>query len=194
MSAYMNKKNIITLPNDHLRHRSKKVDIISPQTKKYVEGMKEAAVDWERSRKYEVSVALAAIQVDLPLRIVIVRNNFDNKNDTSFTTFINPQITKYEGKLVEDFEGCLSVPTVYGKVPRYSKIRVRALDLDGNQIKLTAEDFLARLLQHEVDHTNGKVFLDHIKGKAGAFYRLGSEGQLEQLDYEKDIKNSRILW
>lgn len=190
----MNKKDIITLPNDHLRQRSKKVDAISPQVKKYIEGMKEAAIDWERGRKHEVSVALAAIQVDLPLRIVIVRDNFDNKEDTSFTAFINPQITKYEGRIVEDFEGCLSVPTVYGKVPRYSKVRVRALDINGHQIKLTADGFLARLLQHEIDHTNGKVFLDHIKGKVGAFYRLGDEGQLEQLDYEKDIKNSRILW
>lgn len=195
----MNKKStgredIITLPNDHLRHRSKKVGVITDQVKEYVEAMKQAAIDWEMSRKYEVSVALAAIQIDLPLRIVIVRDNFDNKESTSFSTFINPQIVKYEGKIVSDFEGCLSVPRIYGKVPRYSRVKVRATDLNGHQFRITVEDFLARLLQHEVDHTNGKVFLDHIKDNPQAFFELDEEGQLKQLDYEKEIKANSILW
>jgi|SRR5688572_135723 len=190
----MNKKDIIVLPNDHLRHRSKKVGLITPEIKKLVEDMQNATLDWEASRKHEVGVALAAIQVDRPLRIVIIRNNFDNKEDRTFTVFVNPVITKYEGKIEQDFEGCLSVPDIYGKVPRHTKVRIRAQDLNGREFRVTAQGFLARVFQHEIDHTNGSVFIDHIKNDTDAFYKLDEKGRLEQLDYEKDIRDNRILW
>ena len=148
----MNKKDIIALPNEHLRHRSKKVGLITPEIRKLVEDMQNATLDWEASRKHEVGVALAAIQVDRPLRIVIIRNNFDNKEDKTFAVFINPVITKYEGKIEQDFEGCLSVPD------------------------------------------NGAVFIDHIKDDPLAFFRLDEKGRLEQLDYETDVRDNRILW
>jgi peptide deformylase len=190
----MDKDTIITLPNSHLRERSRKVGLITEDIKKLVNGMKEATLDWEAERKHEVGVALAAIQIDMPLKIVIVRNNFDNKSDTTFTVFINPVITKYEGAIKEDYEGCLSIPEIYGRVPRYSKVRVRALDTNGREFRVTAEGFLARVLQHEIDHTNGVVFIDHIKDRQDAFFKLKENGQLEQIDYEKDIRKNRILW
>lgn len=190
----MNKKDIIVLPNEHLRQRSKKVGLITPEVKKFISDMQDATLDWEASRKHEVGVALAAIQVDRPLRIVIIRNNFDNKEDRTFTIFINPVITKYEGKIEQDFEGCLSVPDIYGKVPRHSKVRIKAQDLNGREFRVTAEGFLARVFQHEIDHTNGMVFIDHIKDKAEAFFKLSDSGHLEQLNYEKDIRDNHILW
>lgn len=190
----MSKDDIIALPNSHLRDRSKKVGIVTEEIKKHIADMEAATLDWEATRKHEVGVALAAIQVNIPLRIVVIRNNFDNKSDTSFATFINPVITKREGDIIEDFEGCLSVPDIYGKVPRYSKVRVKALDANGHEFRVTAEGFLARVLQHEIDHTNGAVFIDHIKDNPRAFYRLKENGELEQLDYEKDIKTNSILW
>lgn len=192
--AQKTRKDIIALPNTHLRQRSKKVGAISPAIKQLVADMAAATLDWEDHRKHEVGVALAAIQIDQPIRIVIIRNNFNDKTDRTFRVFINPKITKFEGQLKEDFEGCLSIKDVYGKVSRYEKVRVSALDENGRPIRLKAEGFLARVFQHEIDHTNGKLFIDHIKDKPEAFYRLDSEGQLEKLDYEKDIKNSRILW
>jgi peptide deformylase len=139
-------------------------------------------------------VALAAVQIDKLYRIVIVREDYNDKNNDRFTVFINPEITKHEGEVKADFEGCLSVPNIYGKVPRHSKVRVKALDLDGKQFRVTAEGFLARIFQHEIDHTRGKVFIDHIKDDPAAFYRLGKDGKLEELDYEKDVRNNRILW
>ena len=72
------------------------------------------------------------------------RNNYNDKNDKTFTVFINPSITKYEGKIEEDFEGCLSVTDIYGKVPRYTKVRAKLQDMDGRVFRVTAEDFLAR--------------------------------------------------
>ena len=190
----MQKEDIITLPNAHLRLRSKKVGLISSEIITLIEGMQNATLDWEDSRSHEIGVALAAIQVDKPLRIVIIRNNFDNKEDRSFAIFINPVITKYEGKVEEDYEGCLSVPDVYGKVPRHTKVRIRALDIQGQEVRLSAEGFLARVFQHEIDHTNGIVFIDHIKDNLDAFYKLKADGALEKLDYEKDIRTNSILW
>jgi len=190
----MLQNTLITLPNPHLREPSKKVGYIDEQTTQLIERMREITLDWEASREHEVGVALAAIQMDVPLRVVIVRNDFDNKSDTTFRAFINPAITKYEGELVEDFEGCLSVKDIYGKVPRYSKVRIKALDLTGKEVRFSAEGFLARVFQHEIDHTNGKVFLDHIKDLPQAFFTLDENGNLQQLNYEKDVKDNAVLW
>jgi peptide deformylase len=190
----MSEHKLITLPNKHLRAPSKKVGFIDEKVLELIADMCEKTLEWEATRAHEVGVALAAIQIDVPLRVVVVRNDFDNKKDTRFRTFINPVITKYEGELVSDFEGCLSVKDIYGKVPRYSKVRVKALDETGKEVRITAEGFLARVFQHEIDHINGKVFLDHISDLPEAFYTLNEEGNLQQLDYEKVIKNNKILW
>lgn len=190
----MTKDDIITLPNNHLRLKSQKVGYITDEIKAIVAGMREATIDWEQSRDHEVGVALAAVQIDQLYKIVVVRNNYDDKNDHTFMTFINPEITKYEGDLLEDYEGCLSIKDIYGKVRRYAKVRVKALNEEGQEFRVTAEGFLARIFQHEIDHTNGIVFIDHIKDNPGAFFRLNEKGELERLNYEKDIKDSRILW
>lgn len=188
------KDSIITLPRPQLRQSSQKIKEITTEIKRIVDDMRAATLDWERSRQHEVGVALAAIQIDKQYRIVIVRDNPDDKKDGNFTVFINPEITKYEGKISSDFEGCLSITDIYGKVPRYDKVRVKAMDLNGRHFRVTAEGFLARVMQHEIDHTNGKVFIDHIKNKKQAFYRLLEDGKLEKLDYEKQIKNNQDLW
>ena len=190
----MKKEDIITLPNEHLRQRSERVHIITEETKKIIDNMISAACDWEDSRPHEVSAALAAVQIDELTRVVIIRNDFDNKEDKEFTALINPEIVKYEGKIESDYEGCLSVKDVYGKVPRHTKVRVKALNENGDEIRIKAEGFLARVLQHEIDHTNGKVFIDHIKEDKDAFYHLDSKGDLIKLDYESKIKDNPILW
>jgi peptide deformylase len=192
--AVLMKDDIITLPHADLRKRSQKVGLITQEIIDIVEGMQHATLDWEASRDHEVGVALAAVQLDIMYRIVVLRNNFDNKDDKSFSVFINPQITKLEGKVEDDFEGCLSIRDIYGKVPRHTKVRVKAIDLQGREVSVKAEGFLARIFQHEIDHTNGIVFIDHIRDKPDAFYRLTDTGKLEQLDYDKDIKDNADLW
>lgn len=188
------RKDIITLPNNHLRQRSAKVGLITDDIRQLIANMEAATLDWEDSRKHEVGVALAAVQIDKLLRVVVVRNNFDDKTDRTFHAFINPKITKFEGDIVEDFEGCLSIKDVYGKVPRHSKVRISAMGLDGKEVRVTAEGFLARVFQHEIDHTNGIVFIDHIKDKEDAFYQLDGDGSLKKLDYHQDIKDNNDLW
>jgi peptide deformylase len=182
------KDSIITLPNQHLRQKSQRVTVLSNQLKQVIEQMKEATLDWEASRKHEVGVALAAIQIDQPYKIIIVRNNFEDKEDQSFSVFINPQITKLEGDVEEDFEGCLSVKDIYGKVPRHTKVRLRAMDEQGHEVRVKAEGFLARVFQHEIDHVNGIVFADHIKDDKDKFYEITDEGKLDKLDYEQVLQ------
>lgn len=185
---------IITLPDSSLRQKSDKVGVINEDVKGLVEEMKAATLDWEDIREHEVGVALAAVQINDLRRVVIIRNNFEDKKDRTFQVFINPEITKYEGKIEEDYEGCLSVQDIYGRVPRYSKVRVKALNLNGEVVRFKAEGFLARVFQHEIDHTKGVVFVDHIKDNKEAFYKLTGKGSLEQLDYDETIAKSRILW
>lgn len=194
LTTVMTKDDIISLPNPHLRQKSQRVGIVTDEIKQIVADMEAATINWDESRDHEVGVALAAVQIDRMYKIVVVRNNYDDKKDHTFTTFINPEITKAEGKLVEDFEGCLSVPNIYGKVARYEKVKVKALDINGREFRVTAEGFLARIFQHEIDHTNGIVFIDHIKDNDQAFYELDSDGKLQPLDYTKDVANNSILW
>jgi peptide deformylase len=190
----MKKEDIITLPNPHLRTKSAKVHVITDDTVRLIDDMTAASIDWEDSRPHEISAALAAVQIDRMERVVIIRSDFDDKSAREFTALINPEIVKYEGEVISDYEGCLSVGGVYGKVPRHSKVRVKALDLEGAEVRFKAEGFLARVIQHEVDHTNGIVFIDHLRDQTDAFYTLDEKGELQPLDYDEHIRNNSILW
>lgn len=190
----MTKDDIITLPNPHLREKSAKVAEINSDVLALIKDMTDSAIDWEASRPHEISAALAAVQIDRLDRVVIVRSDFDDKTNNEFTALINPEIVKYEGTIINDYEGCLSVKDVYGKVPRHSKIRVKALNINGEEVRFKATGFLARVIQHEIDHTHGTLFVDHIKGKTDAFYTLDASGELQPLNYEKDIASSTTLW
>ena len=190
----LKKEAIITLPNSHLRQKSTRVHVITDDVKQLVTDMTDASIDWEESRPHEISAALAAVQIDRLERVVIIRSDFDDKTNQEFIPLINPEIVKGEGPMIEDYEGCLSVNGFYGKVPRYGKIRVKALDITGNEVRIKAEGFLARVLQHEIDHTNGIVFIDHIHDKKDAFYRLNDKGELDPLDYDTHVKDNHDLW
>ncbi len=190
----MKKESIITLPNPHLRQKSQKVHVITEEVRQLVKDMTDASIDWEASRPHEISAALAAVQIDRLDRVIIVRNDFDNKENQEFIALINPEIVKYEGELIEDYEGCHSVRDFYGKVPRHNRIRVKAMNIDGDEIRIKAEGFLARVIQHEIDHCNGIVFVDHIRDKTDAFYRLNDKGELDPLDYDTYVKDSHDLW
>lgn len=187
------KADIITLPHSSLRTRSKRVGYISDEVHSLIKDMEDATLDWEASRKHEVGVALAAVQIDRLERVVIIRNNCDDREDKTFTVLINPEIVKYEGDIVKDYEGCLSIKDLYGHVPRYDRVKVKAIGLDGKEVRITAEGFMARTLQHEIDHTNGVVYIDHIKDDPEAFFKLDEEGHLHPVDYEK-VSKSTVLW
>jgi peptide deformylase len=91
--------------------------------------------------------------------------------------FINPEIVKYEGEPRDCMEGCLSVKDLYGVVKRYPKVKIKALNLDGEPVRLTATDFLAEVFQHEIDHTNGIVFVDRVED-ISKLHHIDADGQL----------------
>lgn len=186
--------NIITLPHESLRKRSRRVAVITDEIKQLIEDMKSATVDWENGREHEVGVALAAVQINSLFRVVIIREDFNDKKNENFEVFINPEVVKFEGDVEEDFEGCLSVKDIYGKVPRHTKVRIKALNIEGREIRLKAEGFLARVFQHEIDHTHGKLFVDHIKDNPDAFHKINSSGKIEELSDAEKKDIFRILW
>jgi peptide deformylase len=111
-------------------------------------------------------VGLAAVQVHQPLQIAVleVADNprYPEKPAVPLSVLVNPRIEPLAQSMEEDWEGCLSVPDMRGRVPRYAQLRVRALDHEGREIDFTASGFHARVIQHEFDHLNGKVYLDRM--------------------------------
>src|SRR5436309_872875 len=107
-------------------------------------------------------VGLAANQVHESLAIAVIESH-GPRGDIPMTVLVNPDVTILDEELIEDWEGCLSVPELRGRVPRWRKLRVDAMDRHGNRIQLTAEGFAARVIQHEFDHLMGKVYLDRMR-------------------------------
>ena len=185
-------KKIITTPDPRLREKSTKVKKIDDQTKKIIADMIKMSLDWEKGHPYELSTAMAAPQMGVNKRIIIVRDDLDSKDETAFTALINPEIIKLSGKKVIDSEGCLSVPFVYGNVPRFDKARIKAKLVDGTEVRIKADGQLARTLQHEIDHLDGILFIDRIKNDRNAFFELDGE-DLKPLAYD-DIINNKDLF
>jgi peptide deformylase len=177
----MTLKDIITIPHPLLRERSKRIGHIDGEIQTLAQDMVAATLDWEDSREHEFGAALAAIQVAKPYRLVVIRDDFDDKANKSFSVFINPEIVKAEGEPTEELEGCLSVKDIYGSVARYPKVKVKALNLNGQPVRVTATGFLARVFQHEIDHTNGIVFVDRVEDPHKLF-KLGTDGKFTPLD------------
>lgn len=189
-----NKKEVITTPDPRLRKKSTKAKVGDPEVEKIIREMIQSCIDWENAHEFELSAAMAAPQLGYNKRIIVVREDMNNKDNATFVPLLNPEVIKTEGKTLYDYEGCLSVPTIYGKVPRPAKARIKAQLEDGTEVRLKATGFLARTLLHEIDHLNGILFIDHIKGVKDAFYKLNDKGDLVPLDYDKNIKDNKELY
>lgn len=186
--------SIVTTPNPRLRQKSEKVHQIDDETKRIIDEMIASSLAWEEEHEFELSAAMAAPQLGYNKRIIVVREDMSNKDNATFVPLINPVVIKTEGKIIEDYEGCLSVPSIYGKVGRPYKARIKAVTENGEEVRLKATGFLARTLLHEIDHLDGVLFIDHIKDQTDAFYKLNDKGDLEPLDYDKYIKNNKDLF
>jgi peptide deformylase len=185
---------IITTPDPRLREKSEKVRAIDDEILGIIADMRKLSLDWEAKHPYELSAAMAAPQMGVLKRIIIIRDDMEDKKKATFTALINPEVIKADGKIIRDFEGCLSVPTVYGKVPRASKVRVKAKLEDGTEVRIKATNELARTLLHEIDHLDGVLFIDHIRNDKDAFYKMDDKGDLQPIDYDKEVANNKKLW
>lgn len=142
---------ILEFPDERLRKKAEKVQAVDDSIRKLVDDMFETMYE---SR----GVGLAATQVNVHRR-VIVMDISEEKNEP--LCLINPEIVEKDG-VEESEEGCLSVPGFFEKVRRAEHVRVRALNLDGQSFELEARDLLGVCIQHEMDHLDGKLFVDYL--------------------------------
>jgi peptide deformylase len=152
---------IANLGNPVLRIPAEPVKSIqSPDIQRLIDDM------IETMREYH-GVGLAAPQVHRSLQITTIEAEQDDCSSSgkrpSPTVLINPRIVPSTDQMAEDWEGCLSIPNLRGRVPRYTDIEVQAHDRRGKELRLKAGDFIARVIQHEYDHLIGTVFLDRMK-------------------------------
>lgn len=143
--------NILHFPNPLLRQKAKPVTTVDAGIRRIVDDMLETM--------YQApGIGLAAVQVNILKRIIVIDIS-ENKDQP--LCFINPEIIEATGSEKSE-EGCLSVPGIYEQVRRAEHIRVRALNREGKAIELKAGDLLAVCIQHEIDHLDGKLFVDHL--------------------------------
>ncbi len=147
-------REIIVLPDKRLRLVSKPVEAVDAAIRKLADDMLETM--------YEApGIGLAAIQIAEPLRIVTM--DLAGKDEAKQPqVYINPEITWSSEEINVHEEGCLSIPEYYEEVERPAKIRVQYLDLDGKPQEIEADGLLATCMQHEIDHLNGVLFIDHL--------------------------------
>ena len=147
-------RDILIIPDKRLRLVSEPVKKIDTEVKKLVEDMFETM--------YEApGIGLAAIQIGVPRRIVTLDLSKKDE-DKAQRVFINPEIVWSSDEHNVHEEGCLSIPEFYEEVERPAQVRVKYLDLAGKEQELEAGGLLATCLQHEIDHINGVLFIDHI--------------------------------
>lgn len=186
---------IITTPDPRLREKSEKVSTIDQEVLDVIADMRRLSLEWEKEHPYELSAAMAAPQMGVLKRIIIVRDDMEDKKKATFTALINPEVIRTEGKMKRDYEGCLSVPSIYGMVPRPTKVKIKAKLEDGTEVRIKATDELARTLLHEIDHLDGVLFIDHIRDEEDAFYEMNDKGDLVPVqDYESEIRDNPKLW
>jgi peptide deformylase len=156
------KLEIITFPDRFLRKPAKPVENIDGLLQKTIDGM--AVTMYEAP-----GVGLAAVQVGIGKSILVYDVERDDK--CSLQVLINPKIVESRGEIVSENEGCLSVPDFRSDVKRAEAVLVEAFDREGKPIRIEAEGFLAVVLQHEIDHLNGTLFIDRISALKRELYK-----------------------
>jgi peptide deformylase len=147
-----------------LRQKARSVErpqIKDPRVQKFIDDMIDTMHEYS-------GVGLAGPQVHEGLRIFVAM--LDDGDDAEASVLINPVITPADSTVVEGWEGCLSIPDIRGRVPRARKIVVKALDRQGRMVEIEAEDFPARVIQHETDHLDGVLFLDRMQALTSLTY------------------------
>jgi peptide deformylase len=133
-----------------LRRRADEVGPFTPEVRRTVDDMIETMYD-------EVGIGLAAPQVGIPLRLMVVTDD----ESRAARALVNPMIVESTGQVTAE-EGCLSIPGIFAQVTRAAQVTVTARDLDGQPVTIRAEGLLARVLQHEIDHLDGVLFIDRL--------------------------------
>lgn len=164
--------DILTYPDEFLRQTAKPVENINGETQHLIDDMAETMY-------HAPGVGLAALQVGID-RSIIVYDISTKEEAPDLQVLINPRIIQMEGSTISKDEGCLSVPDYKSDVKRAACVLVEGVDRDGNPLRIDAEDFLAIVLQHEIDHLTGVLFIDHISSLKRQMYKRRVMKQLKQ--------------
>jgi len=157
-------KKILTYPNPILRKKADEVTDFGPELRQLCRDMTETMFD-------APGAGLAAPQIGVSKQVVVINTSKqDDDSDRKAMALINPRLSEGTGSET-DVEGCLSVIDYTAKVKRFTKIKVTAQDLNGKRIEFTAEDFFARVIQHECDHLEGKLFIDRVSSLKRTLYK-----------------------
>ncbi len=168
----MSMLNILTYPDNFLRQPAKPVENIDGTTQKIIEDMSFTMYNSK-------GVGLAAIQVGLD-NSLIVYDVSPGEEKRSLQVLINPRIIESNGRIISEKEGCLSVPDLRADVKRAESVLVEGFDREGKPLRIDAEGYLAIVLQHEIDHLNGILFLDHISALKRELYKRRIKKQLRK--------------
>lgn len=141
-----------------LKYPNERLHIVAQPVKEIDERIKKLTQDMAETMYEARGIGLAATQIDVHERVVVIDLS-EERND--LLVLINPVITHKEGETTYE-EGCLSIPTVYDKVQRAEKVSIEYKDLDGKTQKLDADGLLAICIQHEIDHLDGKLFIEYL--------------------------------
>ena len=158
----MSKLKILTYPDNVLRNPTRELDNIDGDVQKMIDQMSETMYA-------APGIGLAAIQVGWD-RSVLIYDVSPSEDGGALQVLINPRIIEQEGEILSENEGCLSVPEFRADVKRYASILVEGVDREGRPLRLDADGMLAIVLQHEIDHLNGKLFIDHISALKRQMY------------------------
>jgi len=165
-------RNILTYPDKFLRQTAIAVTTFDDDLQVLIDDMIETMYD-------EPGVGLAAIQVGSD-QSVVVYDVTQTEGERKAEALINPRIVSREGSMISEDEGCLSVPDFRSDVTRDAHIRVEGMDRQGNPLAIDADNFLAIVLQHEIDHLNGVLFIDRISSLKREMYKRKRKKQLRQ--------------
>ena len=149
-------RKVLTYPNPILKTPTEKVSVIDRDIENLVKDMFETMY-------HEEGVGLAANQIGIPLRIMVIDTSSRKDSPPLKLVLINPELLESEGKILYK-EGCLSFPGLVVDVPRARKVKVKALDMGGEEMEYTLEGFPAIVFQHEMDHLMGITFVDRLEG------------------------------
>ncbi len=133
-----------------------------PEVERFDDALRGLAADMVETMHAAPGVGLAASQVGIETRLAVVDLSV-GKDPEQLVVLVNPEVLEAAGRAT-DVEGCLSIPEISDKVERAQRIRLRASDLEGRSFELDAEDWLARAILHEIDHLDGVLFVDHLRG------------------------------
>ena len=158
---------IRTVPDPILRQRAKRIKKIDKSVQKLISDMRETLAAAN-------GVGLAAPQVGVSLRLIVISIPVKDQENEEYC-LINPEVVRRTGERVVR-EGCLSIPEYVGEIKRSEQVRVKGIDASGKEQRLRAEGLLAQALEHEIDHLNGVLYVDHLE----------SQDKLQKIEPEKE--------